>query len=384
MKGAAWAPQSRRPGQATVLFVTPANDRRPSGGREMLSALHRQILEEVYGNHLVVLELPRARLRGPRSGLAALQGNIDGVTLATITDVLRIIRTKAVAQVVLDGSNLGELARAVKAYFPQVQVTTLFHNVEARFFSGALLRQPRPRALVVLAANYVAERKAVRWSDRRVCLTPEDSADLARLYGSGATDIAPMAVRDTYRPDAAACQDGEAPYALFVGGSFYANEAGISWFAERVAPRITLRTRVVGRGMERLRQRLERAGNVEVLGEVADLAPHYRGALVVVAPVFEGSGMKTKVAEAMMHGKYVVGTPHAFAGYGDVAAQVGRVCAAADDFVNTLAELQRNPPPAFDPGVRALYEARYSYDAARVRLANILLGNTGRVEAVRA
>ena len=40
-----------------------------------------------------------------------------------------------------------------------------------------------------------------------------------------------------------------------------------------------------------------------VVGEVESLAQWYHDAYFVVAPIFDGSGMKTKVAEALMYGK---------------------------------------------------------------------------------
>ena len=82
--------------------------------------------------------------------------------------------------------------------------------------------------------------------------------------------------------------------------------------------------------------------------------------------------MKTKVAEALMHGKKVVGTPEAFSGYEDVAASAGWVCRSADDFVAAIAQACETIEEPFDPAMRALYEAHYSFSAARSRRADIL------------
>ena len=46
-----------------------------------------------------------------------------------------------------------------------------------------------------------------------------------------------------------------------------------------------------------------------------DLGEYYRNCDVVIAPIFEGSGMKTKTTEALMWGKYIIGTNESFCGF---------------------------------------------------------------------
>lgn len=353
-----------------AVFVTDELEADPRGGRALLGRLFHDALADVFAGDFATLEL--RRLGSPRASVAAsvLRGHVDGVHPETIRRVVDEVRTRHAPDVVLDGSNLGALARAVKRAIPAATVTTLFHNVEARFFWGALKATKTPRALGVLAANLAAERQAVAASDRRIALTPRDDAVLRRLYGRGATHVAPLALRDV-RPAAPAEGGRRDPYYLFVGSAFYANLAGIAWFARRVAPRLAMSTVVVGRGLEAYRALLESRGGVEVVGGVDDLAPWYRDARLVVAPLFDGSGMKTKVAEALMFGKAVVGTPDAFAGYEAVRDCAGAVASTSDDFVNALEGPRALDPPAFDARRRAAYEAHYSPAAAAQRFRAI-------------
>ncbi len=356
-----------------LMLVTSRIPDPPAGGRALLSRLHRDCLQAIYGENLVVHELAGEPASGWRSNLRALRGFIDGVTPEAVDKIVVEARARQVDRIFLDGSNLGHLARAAKDRLPGVEVLTFFHNVEARFFLGALKERLSLRGLGVLLANYVAEREAVRHSDRLIALSDRDGRGLAKLYGRRATDILPMAMAD--RRDARSggprrADDGK--YALFVGGAFYANQAGIEWFVENVAPHIGMRTCVVGRGLERMRDRLERAGKVEVIGEVERLDEWYFNAHVVIAPIFDGSGMKTKVAESLMYGKRIVGTREAFSGYEDVAGDAGIVCDTKEEFVEALRRLEALDLPAFDHGLRRLYEHRYSYKAALARLSSIL------------
>ena len=134
----------------------------------------------------------------------------------------------------------------------------------------------------------------------------------------------------------------------------------------------SIKTFVVGKGFEAMRAQLERPGRVEVVCAVDSLADLYLDARFVIAPTFDGSGMKIKVAEALMYGKRVVGTPEAFSGYEEVARKAGWVCATANDFVEAIAAARAGTTQSFLPELRALYECKYSFEAARSRLAEIL------------
>jgi glycosyltransferase involved in cell wall biosynthesis len=147
---------------------------------------------------------------------------------------------------------------------------------------------------------------------------------------------------------------------------------GICWFVERVVPRIVIKTYIVGRGFEELKQQFDQNGKVVVVGGVDSLADWYGNVCFVIAPIFDGSGMKTKVAEALMFGKKIVGTPEAFSGYQDVPDQAGWVCSTADEFVAAISQAEETVVSSYDPKLRALYEENYSYPAARLRIAKNL------------
>lgn len=340
----------------------------------LLSRLLRSCLETIHGTGFVVRELDRGSVTGRQSAVAALRGYLDGLNPGVVREIVDTLRTKKIGRLFIDGSNLGLLAAAVKRELPKVEVLTFCHNVEARFFLGSLKRNRSLRALGVLVANCVAERKAVRCSDRIIALSERDSRGFAQFYGRGATDILPMAMDDQLeRERGPSSRTSGGDYALFVGGAFYANQAGITWYVDEVVPLITIRTCVVGHGMEAMRARLEQPGMVEVIGPTERLDEWYLNARVVVAPIFDGSGMKTKIAEALMFGKKIVGTSEAFSGYEDVAGQAGWVCDTADAFAAAIREVEMTQIKAFDPDLRGIYERKYSRAATLERLSRICL-----------
>lgn len=96
---------------------------------------------------------------------------------------------------------------------------------------------------------------------------------------------------------------------LAVGASHPGNEAIVE-FAVECWPRVVAgvpgaRLRVVGG----IGARLPALPDVDAVGQVPDVAPHYAEAAVVVCPVTLGTGVKTKFLEALRFGKATVVTP---------------------------------------------------------------------------
>lgn len=356
-----------------VMLLTNQLYVSPSGGRELLCKLNHDMLKDTYGDQLLVFELPQRQVRGLKAIVKAFEGHIAGLNNTAIAEALRIIQMECVGKVFIDGSNFGEFAKIVKTNFPHVQVYTFFHNVEARFFLGSLRETKTLHALAVLMVNYLAERKSVRYSDKLICLSGRDSCLLQKLYGRAATHVSPMALQDKLPMELSSTgSEPREKFALFVGGVFYANRAGITWFVKHVVPRINIKTCIVGRGFENFKHDLEREGKVEVIGTVDNLAQWYLDSHFVIAPIFDGSGMKTKVAEALMFGKKIIGTPEAFSGYEDIADRAGRICVSADDFVAAIEAANIMVELPFDPTLRSLYESIFSFEVARKRLKNIM------------
>jgi hypothetical protein len=196
---------------------------------------------------------------------------------------------------------------------------------------------------------------------------------LRRLYGRGADYISPIALDDVLPSPRPVVAPDDGRYLLFVGGAFYANLHGVRWFAREVAPWSPLPLAIVGRDMEILRQEYGDAPNLRIIGQVDDLAPWYRGACCIVAPIFAGSGMKTKIAEALMFGKRVIGTAEAFSGYDRDVVAAGWQAETAPEFLKAIEDAVKAGLPDFDPAARALYEATYSLAAATRRMADIMV-----------
>lgn len=349
----------------SLLFIYPDHMNKGVGGREQLSLLHRGALSVLLGDEFHEFALSQSGT----SPWPALTGQVDGATKRNLTAILAQIDALGINSVWLDGTNLGWLARAIKRERLAITIISFAHNVEAAFFASALRRRPGVRPMAVLLANWIAERMAAQSSDRLIALNSRDGEQFERLYGRTADALLPMAL-------AAPAIEPHAPvqlppqYLLFVGGGFYANRDGIIWYAENVAPRLSIKTLVVGHGMEDIRDQLETQPSMALIGKVDSLRPYYQGAEAVVAPIFAGSGMKTKVAEAWMFGKRVIGTSEAFVGYEPVEGCL--VCRDADDFVKAIDTTIAEPGEPFVDRLKTAFARSHSFDALRQGVAKIL------------
>jgi polysaccharide biosynthesis protein PslH len=361
-----------------ILFVGKKYLCDPSGGREMLSALNYQILKRMYSNNLFNFELAshhsdRPEYYGMRK---VFYSEIDGISSSVLTELIKLIDQNNINQLFIDGSNLGLIAQTIKTRFPSITIYTFFHNVEAKFFFDAFLLNKSLRSLAVLTANYFAERKAALHSDHIICLTEVDSMILKKIYGKSANSISAMALNDELPQDAllsvSAPDISREKYVLFVGGLFYANEYGVRWFVQNVASKIKLKTYIVGRGFEVLREELETNENVRVLGGVDDLFDCYFYADYVVAPIFNGSGMKTKVAEALMFGKRILATDAALVGYNGLPDNAYHACNTKEEFIDALNHPNNPSDQNFDQNLRDIYQKKFSSTAAQLRLEKIL------------
>lgn len=267
---------------------------------------------------------------------------------------------------------MGYLVKKIKVICPDISVICFFHNVESKFFLDAFLKLKSIRSLIVLWINYIAEREAVSKSDHIINLTKEDSIILERIYGKSASAIIPIALMDQLK---SVSQNqpltSSSKYLLFVGGLFYANLFGIKWFAENVSPYINYKTIIVGNGFEGLKKDFMIYENVEVIGKVDKLKDWYYEAEYVIAPIFEGSGMKTKVAEAFMYGKKIIATSSALIGYDDVPENSYYECNTKNEFIDLISFLQTKEEPKYNDSLRNIYKYQFSPDAFQEKLLKV-------------
>jgi glycosyltransferase involved in cell wall biosynthesis len=218
-----------------------------------------------------------------------------------------------------------------------------------------------------------------RCADRILVLTPQDRFTMQYYAQDLAISVAPTGV-DTQQLQASPSVPKEPIILLtgFMGDP--ANEDGVEWFYHHVWPRLRARHPevkfyIVGAAPgRRIKQIAKKDSRVIVTGSVKDLRPYRNRARVFVSPVRLGSGLRTKVLEAMAGGVPVVSTSLGMAG---IEAQTGVNCLVADTpelFAQSVEWLltDRELAARMVRNARELVEKNHSLESGMLRFERIL------------
>jgi glycosyltransferase involved in cell wall biosynthesis len=207
----------------------------------------------------------------------------------------------------------------------------------AAWAAGRLLRSEARR----LAQ---AELEWARCAHAVTLVSPIEARRLATRLGRHVHDT-PMSIDIPPPADARA---HTCTAVAFLGGLDYQpNLDAVRHYLRDVAPVLrdsgrAIRLDVLGRAPPDLQ---EKALDTEVryLGYVDDVARALSAYRVFVAPIVSGTGIKTKVLEAMANGLAVVGTPQAFTGLDIEPGGECRVAHSAAEFAQAVGELMDDP-----------------------------------------
>lgn len=260
----------------------------------------------------------------------------------------------------------GRICKVIKRSFPKVKIITFFHNVEKQY-AKEYLKVSGVRAIPYYFRVLVWEKLSVQYSDYCITLNERDSRLLNKYYGKTADAIMPTSLKDNYDPKKKS--NGEFIDYMFVGTSFYPNVEGVQWFIDNVLPNVTGNFYVVGKGMTpEIFKRL--TNRVKIYGFVDDLSDYYRRAHLIVSPIFHGGGMKTKTAEALMYGKYIIATNEALEGYQFDEKCMAR-CNNKEEFISAI-NTTYNKDLTVVAASRDLFSRYYSYSSSEKVMKSLI------------
>jgi glycosyltransferase involved in cell wall biosynthesis len=152
------------------------------------------------------------------------------------------------------------------------------------------------------------ERRCFRESDLCVAVSELDAQAFAEA-GAPRTVVCPNGT-DPVAPRPIPRRGEHDPLrSLFVGTGDYPPYArGIAWFVEHVLPHARTRIPVTLDVVGRKPPDPVAAAGVQYHGPVPDVAEWYERAHVAIVPVFDGSGTRLKIVEAMAYGRPVIST----------------------------------------------------------------------------
>ena len=260
------------------------------------------------------------------------------------------------------------------AIAPQLPAVLTNHEVlslayEKRFQALSWGQRGKLKAMIAWMRMLNYEEQVLKRFSAVVVLTEPEARFLSRYAPQVPVFCHPMGVDcDYFAPTPATAPEQSV---VFVGNFRHSpNVNGALWLLEKVWPRIRARCSqvqlyIVGGHPTKEIEAHHGKNGVVVTGWVKDVRSHLARAAVVVAPLFQGAGMRTKVLEAWAMEKAVVGTQLALEG---LAKSNGELCFITDDeeeFATRTCELLENKDLAVSVGARARRHVRaeFSWEA---------------------
>lgn len=268
----------------------------------------------------------------------------------------------------IDNSIYGILIRSIKEKYPKVIVASYYHDVKAKLAlewkkQAMWYRKPVYQAMIT------NERLTAKYADINYTLNKRETDLYHNAYGKKPEAELPVYMdvqAKRYSEKENTKRKGEKLRLLFFGGYYLPNVHGIDWFIKNVFPKLSnVELYIAGRGMDKLQNQYQDK-NIFIQGEIASIEELYSKADMIISPIFEGGGMKVKMAEAMAFGKIAIGSDESYEGYGQNIPKEywNRFFFRAntvDEFVDAINKIQSfDSINTYNPEVRAIYEKHYS------------------------
>ena len=355
------------------LYISNTYPKKSYGGRQNLSNSIEKILKKILKKRFYYFKIKKKINKKNLSLiLDTFQGKIDGVNNNNKIKIINFIKKNKISTIFIDGSNLGLMCKYIKQFDSNIRILVFFHNTEVKFFFDSFLINKTIHSLGVVIANYFAERNSCKYSDEIITLTKKDMFQINKIYKKKAIYIFPLFAEDLLKNNELINYkiNSKKKYILFVGSAFYANLNGIIWFVKKVLPKIKVNLAIVGYGFEKYKSFFKNK-KIIFLGKSKNIRNWYKNSNFVVSPIFSGSGMKNKVAEAIMFGKKIVGTRETFVGYESIKRKIGHECDDEKSFTKVINDLVKSKE-IYSSKVRNLYKKNFSFEASLKKMQNII------------
>lgn len=202
------------------------------------------------------------------------------------------------------------------------------HNIESEYGLNIYKKNRRLSEYLRFRSYRANEKKTVGNVDALIFLTDKDIVSAKELYkvDSNICYKNPVCI-DAYNTINRynTFQQNRYPIKFLMTGTlnYGSNVDGIIWFIETVWNKYynvdKLELTVAGaHPNDKLKKIIEQTENVNLVDTPIDMAEYFKNSDIYIASVFDGAGMKVKVAEALSYGLPVIGTSHAFIGYENV------------------------------------------------------------------
>ena len=311
------------------------------------------------------------------------QGHMMFISDKIIDDICCEVKKRKIEKVWIEDSVFGALVKEIKEKMPYVRIFTFYHDIKADLYRRWIQNNRNFVSYIEYSNGIKQERINQKYTDYNIVFNERDAAVFEKYYKKRPEAIIPLPAPVPKIPDAIQCAVtpvSEKKQLLFVGKKYYPNLVGFKWFVDDVLVSLTddIDVTVVGRGLEELRQEYSDP-RIHIVGGVDSLNPYYENADIVIAPLFDGGGMKSKTVEAFSFGKVFVGTEESLFGFweeitDDIRGKKCFQCDSAEEWIRTLNKLTTCDINKFNRDVFELFKEKFAYNVIRDKLKVLMEG----------
>ena len=237
------------------------------------------------------------------------------------------------------------------------------------------LARPATRAafrLLLARESATLDRRELHWTERALASSLRSMEETERLQGRSSRPVFCMPVSVPVPDQAAQALHVRPATAVFTGGLTYQpNLDALRAYVKDVIPEFARQgvelpvLKVIGAAPAELRDGIEHP-SIRFLGYVPDVNAELRSAQVFFAPIVSGTGIKTKVLEAMACGLPLIALPAGLTGLVGVAGRDYLLARDPAEFVSQYERVNRDPvfAEALGRAGRRLAINSYSIEAA--------------------
>ena len=310
-----------------------------------------------------------------------MQGNMMFISNDIISEICELINSNAIKTVFIEDSVFGNLVKKIKKSCKECKVFSFYHDVKDDLYKQWMDNERTLKSKIEYTIGIKQENINQKYADINIVFNERDAKKFQAYYGKRPDVIIPLpapvpAISNNIMDSITAKDDKK--HILFVGKKYYPNLVGFKWFVDNVLPSLTdnIQVDVVGRGLEELRNEYSDP-RINVIGGVESLNPYYENADIVIAPLFDGGGMKSKTVEALSFGKIFVGTEESLFGFweemdSDIRGKTCYQCNTPEEWIQTINNLANDDIHKFNEDVFELFKAKFSYDVIRNQLKAIM------------
>lgn len=220
-------------------------------------------------------------------------------------------------------------------FVPGTKKYLMFHDVIAQKYSR---RRGWHNRVNYFLAKFT-ERIVLHLSGgTAVCFSDKDGRILRELYGVEAHQVDLYLGNDVQNLDYHQVEY-TGRFAFFGAWSRPENLNGLIWFLDAVLPLLSdeIHFVIIGGGLSPVvQERIRQLPNITMTGFLDNPYPTLAGCAGLVAPLFQGAGVKVKVLEALACGTPVIGTGIALEGIELVEGAMLMHCEKAEDFAVSI------------------------------------------------